>query len=734
MNWAVFSYAFVAGMVATVNPCGFAMLPAYLTWFTRADAPRGPSPVVRVPRAVAAGLATTGGFVVVFAAAGALVHAGAWAFMDVVPELGAAVGVALVVIGGLTAAGRHVGVRLPGSARPLGGRGRGPRAMVGFGISYALASLGCTLPIFLAAVAGTFTREGAAQGLGAFVAYGLGMGAVLTALALVVALAPGVGLRRLRALGGRMERPAGVLLVLVGAYLVYYWIADLAGAQAGIGLIPLVDRIDSTVAAWITSAGPRLGIGLLLLVIAAVVAARVVRSVEHRRSVDHSVDNADLTTRPAISTPTRHTASTAQVGSPPIPGTSTVTAEVSTGRNPEPPEPRRGYRHPLIVGLAAALVLAAYLGAVLASKGGSGPNPPVQVASDPTGFRVSPAVEKLTGLDPLPRGSWTGAPSFRLVDQHGRAVSLSSFRGKAVVLSFNDNHCTDVCPLYAKDVEAAVEDLGRLARRVAFVSVNTNPFYAQVKWDAAFDREYGLNNTPEWTYLTGSPAELRRVWHAYGIYVGLDYKHQTVNHYTDFYLIDPKGRERAIGGYGWSSVDTARWGNALAALSAELLGIHRNFSAHIVAAQRPQGRAGGAAPDFSLPSVGDPDTTRVALAQFAGRPLVINFFATWCSDCQAEASILEQLARRYDRKVNFVGIDTDGSPSDGRQFLHSFGISYPVGNDPTGVVAADYAVKDLPTTFVVSSTGTILHADLGPVTAASLGGQLAEILDHPTGP
>lgn len=733
MNWALLSYAFVAGMVATVNPCGFAMLPAYLTWFTRADAPRGPSPVVRVPRAVAAGLATTGGFVAVFAAAGALVHAGASAFMDVVPELGAAVGLALAVIGGLTAAGRHVGVCLPGSARPLGGRGRGPRAMVGFGISYALASLGCTLPIFLAAVAGSFTRKGAVQGFATFVAYGLGMGAVLTALAVVVAVAPGVSLRRVRAFGGRTERSSGVLLVVVGGYLVYYWISDLAGAQAGTGLIPLVDRIDSAVAAWVTSGGPRLGVGLVLLVVAAVVAARVVRSVERRRSLNRPVDNA-TTTQPAISTPTRHTASTAQVGSPPISRASPVLAETSARHNPEPPKPRRGYRNPLIVGLAAALVLAAYLGAVLAFKGGSGPDSPVQVASDPTGLRVSPAVEKLTQLDPLSRGSWTAAPSFRLIDQHGRAVSLSSFRGKAVVLSFNDNHCSDVCPLYAKDVEAAVEDLGPLARRVAFVSVNTNPFYPQVKWDVAFDREYGLGTVPEWTYLTGSPAELQRVWHAYGIYVGLDYKQRTVNHYTNFYLIDPKGRERAIGGYGWSSVDTARWGNALATLAAELLGIHRNFSAHIVAAQRPQGRAGGAAPDFSLRSVADPDTTRVALAQFAGRPLVINFFATWCSDCQAEAPTLERLARRYDRKVNFVGIDTDGSPSDGRQFLHSFGISYPVASDPSGVVASDYGVKDLPTTFVVSSKGTILHTDLGPVTAASLGGQLADILGHSAAP
>lgn len=734
MNWALLSYVFVAGMVATVNPCGFAMLPAYLTWFTRAEGHRGFSPVVRVQKAVLAGLATTGGFVVVFAAAGALVQNGASAFMDVAPEIGAVIGLALVVIGGLTAAGRHVGVRLPGSARPLGGRGRGPQAMVGFGISYALASLACALPIFLAAVAGTFTRDGAAQGFAAFVAYGLGMGAVLTALAVVVAVAPGVSLGRVRALGGRTERPAGVVLVLVGGYLVYYWISDLASAQAGTGLIALVDRVDSAVAASLSSAGPRLGVVLLLLVTAAVGAARVVRSVPHRRAADRPVDNLDTTVQTAISTPIRHTPPPAHAGAAPTLRTSAIPADTSSQRNPEPPKPHRGYRHPLVAGVAAAVVLAAYLGVVFAFKQGSAPSAAVQVTSSPTGLPVSPAIEKLTQLDPFSRSSWTASPSFTLVDQHGRAVSLSSFRGQAVVLSFNDNHCSDVCPLYAKDVQAAIEDLGPLARRVAFVAVNTNAFYPQVKWDVAFDREYGLNNTPEWTYLTGRPAALQRVWHDYGIYVGLDYKQRTVNHYTDFYLIDPNGRERAIGGYGWSSVDTARWGDALATLSAELLGIHRNFSAHIVAASRPQGRAGGAAPDFSLRGVGDPDTTRVALAQFAGRPLVINFFAGWCSDCQAEAPTLEHLARRYAGKVDFVGIDTDSSASDGRQFLQRFGISYPVGSDPTGAVASSYGVNDLPTTFVVSAEGTVLHADLGPVTAASLGGQLADILGHSTAP
>lgn len=265
MSWAVVSYAFVVGMAATVNPCGAAMLPAYLTWFT-ASGSRSSAPT-RVLRAAGTGLGVTAGFVVVFGTVGAVVTAGTGAVMSATPYIGITVGVGLVVVGCLSAAGKHVGIGLPGTSRALGGSGRSPRAMVGFGISYGLASLGCALPLFLAGVTFEFTRGGFAAGIASFLAYAVGMGVVLTALAVIVALAPHVRLRRLRAASGSLQRAGGALLVVVGAYIIYYWVVGgILADPAGSGLINAVDSLASQASSVMTA---ELGAELAVLIASA---------------------------------------------------------------------------------------------------------------------------------------------------------------------------------------------------------------------------------------------------------------------------------------------------------------------------------------------------------------------------------------------------------------------------------------------------------------------------------
>lgn len=262
MSWAVVSYAFAVGMAATVNPCGAAMLPAYLTWFT-ASGSRSSAPT-RVLRAAGTGLAVTVGFVVVFGTVGAVVTAGTGAVMNATPYVGITVGAALVVVGCLSAAGKHVGVGLPGTSRALGGSGRSPRAMVGFGISYGLASLGCALPVFLAGVTFEFTRGGFTAGVASFLAYAVGMGVVLTALAVIFALAPQVRLRALRAASGSLQRAGGVLLVAVGAYIIYYWVVGgILADPAGSGLISAVDSLAAQASSVMTA---RLGVELAALI------------------------------------------------------------------------------------------------------------------------------------------------------------------------------------------------------------------------------------------------------------------------------------------------------------------------------------------------------------------------------------------------------------------------------------------------------------------------------------
>ncbi|MDA8315968.1 MAG: redoxin domain-containing protein [Actinomycetota bacterium] len=704
MSWTVLSYAFVLGMVATVNPCGFALLPVYLTSLPRSggDAPLGA--VARVPRAVAAGLAATAGFVAVFGIVGALVSAGISVVMNWVPEIGIAVGVALVVVGGLTAAGRHLSVRLPGATRRLGS-GRGLPSMVGFGVSYAAASLGCTLPVFLAGVAGVFTRGGIGAGLGSFVAYALGMGAVLTALAVVYALLPGRRLGRLRALGGRLERPVGALLVLVGCYLVYYWASDLAGGQGTGGLTGTADRVDAAVTSAVSSAGPLLGGVLVALVLGTLLVVRV-RHRPGRRSMPRTstaLEEAHAPGQPAMGCCTTGSSPDAATG----PALLGATREHWV---------RSSWRVAVSVlvslGGAAALIglgVAAFAGSSVSSAQEPGP---------------APALIRLMSLDPLNAQSSVRAPGFTLTDQRGKPLSLSSLRGKVVVLVFFDNHCHELCPLFSQDIRAAATDLGQLARRVAFVAVNVNPFYPQVRYDVAFDQRVGLDKVRDWYFLTGPLPTLEAVWHAYGAQptIGPD---KSVTHTSIIEFIDPHGRVRDLGNYGPSSADSTRWGYGLAMMAEYLLGVHQPLAARTPTSV-PAG-APGSAPAFSLPALHVGHTAAVSLEAFRGRPVVLNFFATWCSACQAEAAGLGAEARMLAGKAELVGIDVDGNAAQAAGFVRHYGIGYPIGIDASGSVAAAYGVTDLPTTVFVSASGREVGRHIGAISPGELAAEVDQL-------
>ena len=146
-----FAYALTVGMVATVNPCGFPMLPAYVSWFVGVDEDARPG-AARIPRALTAGLAVSAGFLLVAGALGVPVHAGLTELYRVMPWLTILIGAGLAAMGVALLLGHRPGLALPRLDR--GGRSRGIGSMVAFGASYAVASLGCTLPLFLSVVAG----------------------------------------------------------------------------------------------------------------------------------------------------------------------------------------------------------------------------------------------------------------------------------------------------------------------------------------------------------------------------------------------------------------------------------------------------------------------------------------------------------------------------------------------------------------------------------------------------
>jgi cytochrome c-type biogenesis protein len=219
-------YAFVAGMVASVNPCGFVLLPAYLGYYLGDDGgARGGRG--RTGRALAVSATVTASFGLLFGLAGILAGLAASALASSLPWIGTAVGVGLILLAGMLASGRELTASLaPRVAHHLGTatRNRSLGGYAAYGTAYGLASLGCTLPVFLGVVGTSLQLHGLADAVGQFVLFGIGMGAVLAALTLATAWFGDGLLRRAQAVRRHVGWVSAVLLWLAGAYIVYYWL------------------------------------------------------------------------------------------------------------------------------------------------------------------------------------------------------------------------------------------------------------------------------------------------------------------------------------------------------------------------------------------------------------------------------------------------------------------------------------------------------------------------------
>jgi cytochrome c-type biogenesis protein len=220
--------------LSVVNPCGFPLLPAFLSFYLGADEDRLPSAPTRILQGLLVGGLVALGFLGLFAVVGLPVSLGVGAIADAVPWFGLATGVALALAGLSVVVGRRMGLAFV--PRPRVRSERPFVAMVLFGVGYGAASLGCTLPIFLALVGASL----GADKVKVFLAYGAGMAVVLMALAVAVACAREGIARRLRALVPHVGRLAGVLLTASGAYLIYYWARIRFGDRVTLADDPIV--------------------------------------------------------------------------------------------------------------------------------------------------------------------------------------------------------------------------------------------------------------------------------------------------------------------------------------------------------------------------------------------------------------------------------------------------------------------------------------------------------------
>lgn len=247
-----FAYSFILGVLAAVNPCGFVLLPTYLMFFLGLEGSRpDDSQRTSLSRALRVGLATSSGFVAVFLVVGTISRLFTNAIEQNAKYVSIVIGIVLFVAGIAMLAGWKPRIITPniktGKTRTFG-------SMFVFGIAYAVASIGCTIGFLTSVILGSINVHGFASGLLSVVLYGVGMGAIVTALTVSLAFAKGGLLRVLRNGMRHLDRVSAVLVMLTGVYLTWYWYAAIAERDYG-SFVSRVDRLQSDLATFLQRQG-----------------------------------------------------------------------------------------------------------------------------------------------------------------------------------------------------------------------------------------------------------------------------------------------------------------------------------------------------------------------------------------------------------------------------------------------------------------------------------------------
>ena len=225
---AAFGFAFVAGMVAAVNPCGCAMLPAYLGLYLGAqDGTQGGQNIaLQLGKALIIGLVVTAGFLLLFGAVGLIIGGGGEFIKGVLPWTGLITGLVLALLGAWMLSGGKLYSNVPTQvASRIGNPNQvSIRGYFLFGLSYGIASLSCTLPIFLAVLGTNLTVSDLPSALQQMVLYGLGMGLVITALTVGMAIFKGSMVGALRKALPLVQPISAMLMIVAGMYIVFYWL------------------------------------------------------------------------------------------------------------------------------------------------------------------------------------------------------------------------------------------------------------------------------------------------------------------------------------------------------------------------------------------------------------------------------------------------------------------------------------------------------------------------------
>ena len=328
-------------------------------------------------------------------------------------------------------------------------------------------------------------------------------------------------------------------------------------------------------------------------------------------------------------------------------------------------------------------------------------------SSGSTAAMDNPNLDLGSSLGELP------APDFRLQNQFGQSMSLSQFRGKVVMLAFEDSECTTVCPLTTQSMLEAKQLLGAAGDKVQLLGIDANPDATSVADVLSYSRAHGLVN--QWDFLTGSLAQLKSTWGLYHIAVQIE--QGQIDHTPALYVIDQQGRERKLYLTQMAYSSIGQSAQVLAdELSSLLPGHPKVASQQSLASIAVQGPSA----HLTLASAGTQGGT-VALGP--GQPHLVVFFATWLSEVSDLKSELVNgnayvAAARRDGLPQLVAVYetvVESSAQTVRSYLRNLGTSlnYPVALDTTGRVADGYGVQDQPWFALVSASGKIIWSHDG---------------------
>lgn len=322
-------------------------------------------------------------------------------------------------------------------------------------------------------------------------------------------------------------------------------------------------------------------------------------------------------------------------------------------------------------------------------------------------------------------GRFVPMPAFSLEDQLGHTLDNSTTAGKDLVIAAFHTTCHETCPLYT----ALFFQLQKnLPPDVQLVEVTTDP---ATDTPAALDT-YGRGIGAGWTFGTGSNNALAAFWKPFGVALATG-----DSHVSTLALVDRHGYVRLV--YrGVPDVGNDIQPSLVTTLSAaglEELASHGDgwgapavlqslltISGPEQVAQNPGGRA----PNFSLTST---DAHKVTLADLAGRPLVINFWASYCPPCRAEMPLLQRQVGSLST-VGLVLIDEGDTSQRARDFLSSVGIQQSALLDSDLSVGRAYGVLPLPTTVFVRADGSIAGRRVGQLDDRVLASWLSILTTH----